>query len=243
MGCCAFELTLNVGIADYCENPRWSTVKFLVGNNLLDKKSAAYHVYCPSNNINFTNDYVLPATADDCVSTSTLFYDVISNLCEEQPQPSLLLISSLLLLAIFITVLSCASPLTWRRFTKLKNKNMSRYLDDVISEDDDVFLASNNLLTSSRNRPSMTRTHNPMCIRDSTDDDVGSPMLTSARIRGSVEFSPNTLGTFEPSAPPPPNANESDVMIDEISATLVLDDDDVDEDGERPPPYSPPRPH
>ena len=114
----------------------------------------------------------------------------------------------------------------------------SRYLDDVISEDDDVFLASNNLLTSSRNRPSMTRTHNPMCIRDSTDDDVGSPMLTSARIRGSVEFSPNTLGTFEPSAPPPPNADESDVMIDEISATLVLDDDDVDEDGERPPPVS-----
>jgi len=34
-----------------------------------------------------------------------------------------------------------------------------------------------------------------------------------------------------------------DVMLDEISASLVIDDGDVDEDGERPPPYSPPRPH
>jgi len=239
--CFTFELTLNVGIADYCQNPKRSLARFLVGSNLLDRKSAAYHIFCPSNNINSTYDNVLPATTNDCSDTSALFYDVITNLCEERAQPSLLLISSLFMLAIFITILSCASPITWRRFSKLKKKNM-RYLDDVISEDDDVFLATDELLTSSRNRPSMTRTNNPMCIRDSTDDDLNtSPMLTSHARRHSIEFSPNTRGTFEPSAPPPPNADAGDVMLDEISASLVIDD--VDEDGERPPPYSPPRPH
>lgn len=224
------DLMAEVGIADICMEPYRFLFDYSIKMDLLDRTSAFYFIYCPDLTSNTTDilhkqavyDTLLSTASSDlsrdaCVTTQSLISDVVTATCVHSLEGNFLLSCTLLLLAFILTVISCAAPLTWRRFTKIHDIR-----DD---ESDDVFLQSPTSVNMTSIRSNL-RTHNPICISnhdnddDEDEDDVMMPsQSTNPRRRSSVEFSPGTA-TF---------------LRHSHEAVNLLE-------GDKPPPYSPPRP-
>lgn len=265
------DLMTEVAIADICMEPYRFLFNYSVKLNLLDAPSALYYIYCPTGDAatGLTSKVMSRAyerlagmttgmttgegdgaatttTGYDCAPTRKLIESVVDMTCGRAQEGLVVLSCTFLALAIFLTTLACAAPLTWRRFTKLVR------IDQSDDESDEVFLRSSpsvNMTSIHHHRGggggSIMRTNNPMCIVNRDDDDAEDEDEVASgdrRRRSSIEFSPGTATFLHRNSGTARRNNNDDVDEDGGGQGAGEEGNNLLEGSDKPPPYSPPRP-
>jgi len=198
-----FVLATSIGIADICMDPYQFLYNRFIEFYNFPTTLAAYFIYCPlpsNNTYNLTDLQTSTQLTIDqlgsllaiknisnniCTSTSEQIEDLVESVCMLTEEGLALTGCALFALALMISIVACATPLTWRRFTVIAE------MDDSEMDSDEVFIRSPSVNVTSM-RPNL-RTNNPMCLTndDRIDSDTDENRVDFNR-RSSIEFSPGT---------------------------------------------------